>query len=137
MQVEVGSVVEGKVTGLTKFGAFVDLGDHTTGLIHISEVSNTFVNDISEFLEVGQQVKAKVVSVENGKISLSIKKLTAPKPKASFNRGPREEFRPKNEAVPQSFEDMMAKFKQSSEEKMSDFKKNIDGKRGYSYRRGK
>lgn len=135
MQFEVGSIVEGKITGITKFGAFVELAEHVSGMIHISEVSNTFVNDISEFFQVGQNVKALVVSTENGKISLSIKKLQQ-KEKVSQKRD--NEVYKKPEQQPLSFEEMMAKFKQSSEEKISDLKKNTEFKRGgYSYRRGK
>lgn len=75
MQLEVGSVIEGKVTGILKFGAFVDLGGGKSGMVHISEVSSTYVNDINEFLKIGQTVKVKVVSIgEDGKIALSIKK---------------------------------------------------------------
>ena len=75
MQLEVGSVIEGKITGILKFGAFVDLGGGKSGMVHISEVSSTYVNDINEFLKIGQTVKVKVVSIgEDGKIALSIKK---------------------------------------------------------------
>ena len=75
MQLDVGKIYEGKVTGITKFGAFVELEPGTTGMVHISEVANTFVNEIKDFLTEGQTVKVKVLSVgEDGKISLSIKK---------------------------------------------------------------
>ncbi len=136
MQLEAGSIVEGKITGITKFGAFVDLGDRVSGMIHISEVSNTFVNDLSEFFQIGQSVKALVLSNENGKISLSIKRLQQ-KEKPTYKK--EAESVKKNEPPQRSsFEEMMAKFKQSSEEKMSDLKRNTECKRGgYSYRRGK
>ena len=76
MQIEVGSILEGKVTGIMKFGAFVDLPDGKSGMVHISEISNTYVENVSDFLTVGQEVKVKVISInENGKIGLSIKKL--------------------------------------------------------------
>ena len=79
MQLEVGKIYEGKVTGITKFGAFVELDKDTTGMVHISEVANTFVNDISEHLKEGQDVKVKVLALNDGKIALSIKKaLPAP-----------------------------------------------------------
>ncbi len=85
---EVGAIVEGKVTGLTAFGAFVSLPDGKSGMVHISEVSNSFVKDIKEFLKEGQDVKVKVVNItDEGKISLSIKKAedtpreAAPRPK--------------------------------------------------------
>ncbi|MBQ2890739.1 MAG: S1 RNA-binding domain-containing protein, partial [Clostridia bacterium] len=74
MQLEIGSIQNGKVTGVVAFGAFVELPDGQTGLVHISEVASEFVDDVSKFLKVGQEVKVKVVSVENGKIGLSIKK---------------------------------------------------------------
>ncbi len=75
MSIEVGEKVNGKVSGITNFGAFVDLGDKKTGLVHISEVSNNFVKDIHDVLTVGDKVTVKVLSVgEDGKISLSIRK---------------------------------------------------------------
>lgn len=96
MQLEVGKIYEGKVTGITKFGAFVELDKDTTGMVHISEVANTFVSEIKDHIQEGQTVKVKVLSLgEDGKISLSIKKaLPAPprKPRADgakggFNKG--------------------------------------------------
>ena len=75
MQVEVGKIYDGKITGITNFGAFVDIDKETTGLVHISEVALEYVKDIKEHLNVGQDVKVKVVSIdEKGKINLSIKK---------------------------------------------------------------
>ena len=84
MQLEVGAILEGKVTGITKFGAFVELPDKVTGMVHISEVAATFVKEIRDFVTEGQTVKVKVLSVgEDGKISLSIKKAQAPAPRQS------------------------------------------------------
>ena len=84
MQLEVGKIVEGKVTGITKFGAFVELEPGTTGMVHISEVSSTFVKDISEHLQQNQVVKVKVLSIgEDGKISLSIKRANEAKKSSS------------------------------------------------------
>ena len=78
MQAELGAIIEGKVTGITKFGAFVTMPDGTSGLVHISEIANTYVNDINEYLTVGQQVKVKVVGITpEGKINLSIKKAVS------------------------------------------------------------
>ncbi|GAF36381.1 RNA binding protein, contains ribosomal protein S1 domain [Lentilactobacillus farraginis DSM 18382 = JCM 14108] len=75
MAIEVGEKVNGKVSGITNFGAFIDLGDHRTGLVHISEVSDGFVKDIHDVLKVGDEVTVKVLKVEgNNKISLSIRK---------------------------------------------------------------
>lgn len=82
MQLEVGKIVEGKVTGITKFGAFVEVDTNTVGLVHISEVAATYVNDISEHLQNGQTVTVKVLSIgDDGKISLSIKKAQTPPPR--------------------------------------------------------
>lgn len=78
---EVGSIVEGKVTGITKFGAFVELPGGSVGMVHISEISQTYVNDISEHLKEQQLVKVKILNIgEDGKISLSIKKALPPAP---------------------------------------------------------
>lgn len=73
MSVPVGSILEGKVTGITSFGAFVQLKDGPTGLVHISEISDTYVRDINDFLKINDDVKVKVISVKEGKIGLSIK----------------------------------------------------------------
>ena len=74
MEPQVGSMIEGKVTTITKFGAFVALEGGRSGLVHISEIANTFVGDVHDFLEEGQTVKVLVLSTENGKINLSIKR---------------------------------------------------------------
>ena len=89
MQLEVGNIYEGKVTGITKFGAFVELEPGTTGMVHISEVANSFVNEIRDHLTEGQTVKVKVLAIgENGKISLSIKKaVDNPPPQHRDNGG--------------------------------------------------
>lgn len=144
MQLDVGKIYEGKVTGITKFGAFVEIDPNTTGMVHISEVANTYVSEIKDHLTEGQSVKVKVLSVsEGGKISLSIKK-------AMENRSTKKEQRrgggkengkqqPRQEKVPQTpeaaFEDMLSKFKQSSDERMGDLKKVIDNKRRNPSRR--
>ena len=93
MQLEIGAIVEGKVTGITKFGAFVELPNNQVGLIHISEVSTDYVKEINDYLQVGQRVKAKVLGLTSrNEISLSIKKLQAATQSSSnpgrpFNRG--------------------------------------------------
>lgn len=145
MQLDVGKIYEGKVTGITKFGAFVELEPGTTGMVHISEVANTFVSEIKDHLTEGQSVKVKVLSVsEEGKISLSIKKASEnpnPKNKRSGGNsgGKRPDSKPQAEKVPQTpeaaFEDMLNKFKQSSDERMGDLKKVIDNKRRSPSRR--
>ena len=94
MSLEVGSVVKGKVTGVMKFGAFVALPEDKSGMVHISEISHEFVNDINDVIKVGDEVTVKVVSIDNGKISLSIKaniEKPAPKPR---QRRPRKPYVP-------------------------------------------
>ena len=77
MQLEVGAILEGKVTGITKFGAFIELQEGKTGMVHISEVAPTYVKAIRDYLTENQQGKVKVRSIsDEGKISLSIKKLS-------------------------------------------------------------
>ncbi len=136
MQLEVGQIVEGKVTGITKYGAFVSLDDKTSGMVHISEVARNYVTDIKEFLKENDIVKMKVISIgDDGKISLSIKQALPPEPKAERSeRRPRQNpvqqikldptctWAPKKQE-PASFEEMMNRFKQSSDEKFSDLKK--------------
>ncbi|MEG6520642.1 S1 RNA-binding domain-containing protein [Desulfotomaculum sp. 1211_IL3151] len=120
MALEQGSIVEGVVTGITNFGAFVELPGGQTGLVHISEVAEVYVKDINEFLKVNDKVKVKIISVDpKGKIGLSIKQVTAA-PRGS-SRKPR--FQP-------SFEDKLAKFMKDSDERLSDLKRQTDSKRG-------
>lgn len=144
MQLEVGTIVEGKVTGFTSFGAFIDLGEGKKGLVHISEVASDYVKEISDHLTVGQSVKVKVVSIgDDGKISLSIKRANEEKkPQQPRQPRPQRSSRPANvwqgsakssDSQNTSFEDMMAKFKQVSDEKMSDLKR--DSKHGGGYNR--
>lgn len=145
MSLEVGSIVEGQITGITKFGAFVALPENKTGLIHISEVSNAYVKDVHDFLKEHDKVKAKVVSIDpKGKISLSIKQLEAPapekveekhfqtqnedRPKRPFNPNPRSQS-PKAMG-PVSFEDKLSKFLKDSDDRMLDLKRNTESKRG-------
>jgi len=148
MEPEVGSILEGKVTSIMKFGAFVALGGGRSGLVHISEIANTFVNDVHDFLEEGQTVKVKVLSTENGKINLSIKKaLPAARPAqggggrpsrppsgASRSGGGGRFARASQQTLPPSgdlsFEDKLKQFMTASEGKMADLNRNMDGKRG-------
>lgn len=148
MQIDIGSVYDGTVTGLTNFGAFVKLENGVSGMVHISEVSNEYVNDISEHLSEGDKVKVKVLEInEKGKVSLSIKKALPKeeKPKPQKPSKPRRDNKdrgwkgaPQQESsAPMSFEDMMAKFKAQSEDKMSDLKRSSDKRGGNTgYRRG-
>ena len=130
MQLEVGAIVEGKVTGITKFGAFIELPDNKTGMVHISEVAPTFVKDINDYVKMDQVVKVKVLGITpEGKISLSMKRVDPPS-KRNFSGHPDNfEWKPKHNDN-MSFEEMMTKFKQSSDEKLLDLKKFIDPKRG-------
>ncbi len=145
MLLEVGKTVEGKISGITPFGAFIDLGEGKTGLVHISEVALEYVKDINQHLKEGETVSVKVVSIdEKGKISLSIKQALLDKRKAE-NQAKKQRFtRPDDfdwsskgseSDAPLSFEEMMSKFKQSSDERMHDIKKGVDAKRGGNYRR--
>lgn len=151
MGIEIGTIVEGKVSGISKFGAFVDLPDNTTGMIHISEVSQSYVNDINDFLKVGDTVKAMVISSENGKIALSIKKTQPKNAEKDIKNNPKKSRKPykpappvttpgdyewqnSQPAAPSSFEDMMSLFKRTSEDKISDLHKASGESRGYSRR---
>jgi len=79
MELEVGAILEGKVTGITKFGAFVAFPGGGSGLVHISEIANAFVNDVHDYLTEGQTVQVKVLNInEAGKVNLSIKQVAAP-----------------------------------------------------------
>lgn len=130
MQLEVGAILEGKVTGITKFGAFVELPGGKTGMVHISEVAPTFVKEIRDYVQPNQVVKVKILNIsDDGKISLSMKKADPANERRSSRPDSRYEWTPRrNDNL--SFEEMMTKFKQSSDEKLSDLKKYIDPKRG-------
>ena len=158
MQLQVGMVVEGKVTGITKFGAFVTMPDGKSGLVHISEIANTFVNDVHDYVQEGQTVKVRVLSIaDDGKINLSIKKAQPQEQRQPAPRGPRPArapFQPRansgagqqsgfaraqQQPLPpsadQSFEDKLKHFLSASEGKMADLNRSIDGKRGGRRRR--
>ncbi len=136
MSIEVGSVVEGVVTGITNFGAFVELPGGKVGLIHISEVADVYVRDVKDYLKEQDRVKVKVLSVdERGKIGLSIKQLqppTNPSPNSSARRTPaNDNKRSGNRYNPAlSFEDKLSKFLKDSDERLSDLKRNTESKRG-------
>ncbi|MFJ5760689.1 S1 domain-containing RNA-binding protein [Neobacillus sp. NPDC093182] len=143
MSIEVGSKVQGKVTGITNFGAFVELPGGTTGLVHISEVADSYVKDVNDHLKVGDQVEVKVISEKDGKTALSIKKAIdkpegqtssysqRPQRQGRDNR-PSKDFRSKggNFKPKENFEDKMAKFLKASEENLSSLKRNTETKRG-------
>ena len=120
MSIEVGSKLQGKVTGITNFGAFVELEKGTTGLVHISEVADNYVKDINEHLTVGDMVEVKVINVEkDGKIGLSIKKAKE-KPVRQKSHKERTE----------NFEAKMNRFLKDSEDRLASLKKHTESKRG-------
>ncbi len=142
MQLEPGMLIEGKVTGITPFGAFVSFDNGKTGLVHISEIALEYVKNISDHVKENDVIKAKILSIDqNGKISLSIKQALleerAQAKKAARHQAPKkpEDIDWSKKSAPTSFEDMMAKFKQDSDEKLSEMKKGLDAKRGSGYRR--
>ncbi len=131
MLVEVGKVVEGKITGITNFGAFVQLPDGKTGLVHISEVSEEYVKDIKAHLKENQTVKVKVISLnDNGKIGLSIKKALEPKPRMRSSRPADVDWNHNGGSNSMSFEERLAKFLKDSDERMLDLKRSVESKRG-------
>ena len=137
-------ILEGKVTGVTNFGAFVELPGGRTGMVHISEVAPTFVKEIRDYVSQNQTVKVKILNIgQDGKISLSMKRAL-PAPPRSSGSGQRQQRpgRPgnyewqsrRNEGG--TFEEMMSRFKQTSDEKMSDLKRTMESKRGGFSRHG-
>jgi len=155
--IEVGAKLEGKVTGITHFGAFVELPGGVTGLVHISEIADSYVKDVKDHLKLEDVVTVKVINVDkDGKIGLSIKKAVDKPPEAprpSFHReGPREgggfgggggrggfgggrggdrrQGGGFSGGGRLTFEDKMSRFLKDSEERMSSLKKNTEGKRG-------
>jgi len=136
MLLEVDKIVEGKVSGITNFGAFIQLPGGKTGLVHISEIAEEYVKDIKTHLKENQTVKVKILSVDsNGKISLSIKKALPSTPKVKSSR-PVEIDWTKPASDKMSFEDRLAKFMKDSDEKLQDLRKSLESKRGSgNYRR--
>ena len=142
MELAVGAIVEGKVKSITKFGAFVALPGNQTGMVHISEITHAYVNDIREHLTEGQDVKVMVIGLENGKINLSIRRtMPAPARPQNQDRPPRQDRqdnrpsrplqdnrpqrpRPAQQASnqPQSFDDMLKQFMADSDSKISGLK---------------
>ncbi|MBP3706794.1 MAG: S1 RNA-binding domain-containing protein [Clostridia bacterium] len=134
MQFKVGDIVDGKITGITNFGVFADIGEGKSGMVHISEIAHTYVNDIHEHVKENDVVKMKVLSIgEDGKISLSIKRAISPEKTEERPRRERKTYqapKPDNSYTwtpkkqePVSFEEMMNQFKLSSDEKFSDLKR--------------
>lgn len=131
MQLEVGSVVDGKITGITKFGAFVGLPEGKSGMVHISEVASEYVKEIRDFVTEGQEVKVKILSIgEDGKINLSIKRAAETPRSAAPMRRPEgmspgqsgRQFRDQSGSR-NNFDDMVSSFLKSSDEKSPSAKK--------------
>ena len=152
MAIEVGAKVTVKVSGITNFGAFVDLGEKKTGLVHISEVSDGFIKDIKDVLTVGDEVTVKVLSIgEDGKIALSIRKAVdkpreTNKPRNNFrkkenqnDRAPKRDSQPRgrsfspkhhNDNKNKDFDSLLAGFLKESDDRLTSLKRNTEGKRG-------
>ncbi len=153
MGIEVGSILDGKVTGITKFGAFVSLPGNRSGLVHISEIAYSYVNDVHDLLAEGQEVKVKVIGIDaNNRINLSIKQALPPPPRPERRPGPRSggsgpradgDRRPPSRRSgpgrgpapeptqprgPASFEDQLKQFMASSDSKLSEL--HMNEKRG-------
>jgi len=150
MDFEVGAILTGKVTGITKFGAFVTIAPGKSGLVHISEIANTYVSDISQHLAQGQEVTVKIMNVDDsGRLNLSIKAAGLLRENALGENVPREKAphaapvqnqqqrpghnssrRPPEPAGPPTFEDKLKRFMQDSDSKMSGLKQYSDKKGG-------
>lgn len=134
MEFGVGSIVEGKVSGITKFGAFVTLPEEKSGLVHISEIAYSYVNDVHDHLSEGDMVKVKVIGIDDaGRINLSIKKATEPPPRPASRPAPRSASRPQQSGrdrgfssaaakEPATFEDRLKQFMAASDSKLSDLR---------------
>ena len=140
MELGVGAIVDGKVTGITKFGAFVALPEGKSGLVHISEIAYSYVNEVSDHLHEGQEVKVKIIGIDQAKrINLSIKQVEPPPQRAPRQGGPRQGggSRPPRQGggssrpmgfvhqapkEPTDFEDRLKQFMQSSDSKQSELR---------------
>jgi len=133
---QAGSIVGGRVTNITRFGAFVALPGGKSGMVHISELANTFVREVTDYVHVGDMVRVMVLAVgADGKISLSVKRAQAPVPMQSA--APAEYRSRRREAGGGNFEDMMSHFKRESDDKLSDLKRAGEPKHGGRGKSGK
>lgn len=122
MAIEVGKIMTGTVSKLTKFGAFIDLGNRESGLVHISEVSHDYIERIEDALTVGDSVEVKVIGIDDdNKVRLSIK---GARPK------PMRKSQPKRKAPVGNLDDMLKKYMRDSEERLGDLKRHTEAKRG-------
>lgn len=141
MSLEKGTILEGKVTGIMPFGAFVSLPDNKSGLVHISEITKEYIKDINDHLKQGDVVKVKVIGVDKtGKINLSIKQaLEKPKARPQEKSGPVRpadiDWSARNDEE-LSFEDKLSRFKKDADEKMLALKRSNESKRSGGYHRG-
>ncbi|MBQ8301664.1 MAG: S1 RNA-binding domain-containing protein [Clostridia bacterium] len=142
--ISVGSIVEGKIMSVMPFGAFVDIGDKQSVLVHISEVSSGYVKDINDCVKKGDSVKVKIIKIDdNGKISLSIKQACEEKKEKTVKSKPEKKgpVRPADidwsasSSNGLSFEEQLSKFKQDSDEKMQTLRRNNESKRSGGYSR--
>lgn len=140
-----GDIIDGKVQGITNFGAFIELSGGLVGLVHISEIADTYVKDVKDFVKEGDSVKVKVLNVAGKKIGLSIKQTLPPKaapPRVNreareaarpegFRRDNRDNrnFNPKRNDAPTSLDDKIARFLKESDERMQPLKNKIDTRR--------
>lgn len=119
MEVTTGSIVEGTVVKITHYGAFVELPDGKSGLVHISEIADTYVKDVKDYLKEQDKVKVKILGLnEKGKLDLSVKQALSPEERAARAR------------VRSSFEEKLKAFMKESEERLLDLKRNTEAKRG-------
>jgi S1 RNA binding domain protein len=136
MAIEAGSIIEGVITRITNFGAFVELPGNSVGLVHISEVSDLYVRDVHDFLKEKEKVKVKVLSVDpRGKIGLSIKQASPERKQrdAEARLVPRPAARTAGRppvSAGAAFEDKISRFLKDSEDRLTDLKKNTETKRG-------
>lgn len=131
-----GDIIEGKVQGITNFGAFIELPGGLVGLVHISEIADTYVKDVKDFVKEGDNVKVKVLNVAGKKIGLSIKqtlppkvvppRVTRPEVKPEAVRKDSRSFNPKRNDTPVSLDDKIARFLKESDERMQPLKNKID-----------
>lgn len=139
MSIEVGSIIEGVVTGITNFGAFIELPGGQTGLVHISEVADAYVRDVKDYLKDRDRVMVKVIAIDKGKIGLSIKQAQSPvaqaAPKPAFSNSHSHSHSAKRydryekKEIP-NFEDRLAKFMKESDERQLEVRRSTDAKRG-------
>ena len=131
MSLEVGNIVEGKVTGITNFGAFVELAEGKTGLVHISEVADAYVHDIKDYLKENDMVKVKIINMRDGKIGLSIRQVNGGSGDAEGGGRPLSAvLRRRGSSSRKSFEEKLRGFMKESDERLASLRRSQDSKRG-------